>query len=116
MIERRNHPRVKVSHPALYVGESYHTPRVATTVDLSLGGARIETPYSLIPGERLQISIAVHPQVIQCRGTVVRSLELTGERRRGGARYEAGVRFEEMSLHDRHHLSRHITRIMEPWN
>lgn len=116
MIEKRSHPRVKASHPALYLTDNYERPRVATTVDLSMGGTKIETPYSLIPGERLQISIAIHPQVIKCRGTVVHTVELTGERLKAGALYEAGVQFEEMSMHDRLYLGEHISHVMEPWN
>jgi hypothetical protein len=111
MIERRRHPRVKLSHTALYFSDTYPTPRVAKTVDLSLGGTRIETtPYGLIPGEDLELSIVIHPEVIKCRGKVIHILKLPGERQ------QAGVRFESMSKHDSLYLGEHISSIIEQQN
>lgn len=106
--ERRSHPRVKVSHPTLYFSNISSRPTVATTVDLSTGGTRIETFDSLISGERLQISIAIRPQVIRCRATVVHILRLPN-----GRRFEAGIRFDDMSLEDRSYLRKHLSSAME---
>ena len=116
MIERRSHPRVRVSHPVLYFTDIFPKPRVATTIDLSMGGTRIETPYSLISGENLEISIAIHPQVIKSRSQVVHILPLPGERMFAGTRFEAGLRFEEMSTQDRTFLEEYISRVMEQDN
>jgi hypothetical protein len=116
MIERRSHPRVKVSHPALFLSDMVPRPRVATTVDLSMGGTRIETPYNLIFGEGLQISIAIHPQTIKCKGRVVHISPVWGERQKTGARFEAGVQFEAMSKHDRLYLGQYISHVMEQRN
>ncbi len=107
MAERRNHPRVKVSHPVLYFTDSYPRPKVGSTVDLSLGGVRIETPYGLISGERLEISIAIRPQVIRCKGQVVHILWP------GGERLKAGIRFEELSKKDGLYLGEYISNIIE---
>lgn len=107
MIERRRHPRVEVSHPVLYFPDIYPRPRVATTVDLSLGGTRIETPYSLLFGEDLGISIAIYPEVIKCRGKVVHVFQSGDERLR------AGVCFEEMSTQDRQYLGAYLSCVME---
>jgi len=110
MTERRSHRRIEASHILLYVTDVYSTPIVASTLDLSLGGARIETPYSLTKGERLQISLAIHPEVIKFRGQVVYTKWPDGER------LEAGVRFDELSKTERLHLGQHISRIMEQGN
>jgi c-di-GMP-binding flagellar brake protein YcgR len=110
MAERRNHPRVKVSHPVLYFTDSYPRPKVGQTVDLSLGGARIETTHGLISGERLEISIAIRPQVIKCRGQVVHILWP------GGEKLKAGIRFEELSKQDRLYLGEYISYLIEQRN
>ncbi len=106
-MERRTYPRVEASHPVLYSSNTYPRPKVANTVDLSLGGTRIETPYSLIAGETLKLSIAIHPQVIECKGEVVHVLWLNGET------LKAGVRFDELSKLDRLYLRQHISYVME---
>lgn len=116
MIEQRFHPRIRVSHPALYFSHIYPRPRVASTVDLSLGGTRIETPYSLIFGEHLDISIAIRPQVIQCRGRVVHVRTSQGEDSPIGLRFEAGIRFEGMSEQDRLYLTDYLSGMMEEVN
>jgi hypothetical protein len=113
MTERRIHPRVKASHPALYLAHVYPRPRVATTVDLSMGGTRIETPYSLISGEALEISIAIHPQVVKCTGKVVHILDAGGENLTGRRRCEAGIQFEEMSEDDKLYLGDYLARLMK---
>ena len=107
MMERRNHPRVEGSHPALCFSDIYSSPKVATAVDLSMGGTRIETPHTLIMGERLQITIAIHSQVIKCRGEVVHVLESISDRPK------AGIRFEELSRHDKLYLRQYLSYVME---
>ncbi len=107
MRERRSHPRVAISHPVLYLADVYPRPKVARAVDLSLGGTRIETPHSLVAGERLEISIAIYPQVIKCRGKVIHTLQVTGER------LKAGIRFEEMSEQERVYLGEYISSLVK---
>jgi len=113
MREKRNYPRVKVSHPALYFTHVCPRPRVASTVDLSMGGTRIETPYSLFSGEDLEISIAIHPQVIKCTGRVVHIQQVTGKRPEAWHRFEAGLQFEEMSTEDRLYLGEYLSDVMK---
>ena len=98
---------MEVSHPVLYRTDVYPRPKVASTLDLSMGGTRIETPYRLIKGERLEISIAIDPQVIKCRGKVVHIQWSDGER------LKAGIRFKELSSHDRLFLGQYISYVME---
>jgi c-di-GMP-binding flagellar brake protein YcgR len=90
-----------------YFTDIYPRPKVATTVNLSLGGARIETPYGLDPKERLEIAIAIHPQTIKCRAKVV-YIQSPND-----AGLKAGVRFEELSEDDKLHLRQYLSKVME---
>ncbi len=106
-MERRGHPRVSVSHSALYFSDIYPRPRVASTVNLSLGGAKIETPYRLISGEGVEISIAIQRQAIKCKGKVIYVIEST----RG--KTQAGIQFKELSKPDKLYLRQHLFNVME---
>lgn len=105
--ERRSNPRVDVSHPVLYLTNICPSPRLARTIDLSMGGAGIETPHCLVDGQALELSIAIHPRVIYCSGQVVYILL-------GDGKPMAGIRFKNMSQRDRRHLEEHISLLMEP--
>jgi hypothetical protein len=107
MTEKRSYPRVSIDHVVLYTPDIAPRPRVARVIDLSLGGTRIETPYSLTKGEGLEISIAIHPQVIRCRGQVEHIYWPDGER------LKAGIRFEALSKHDLLYLKGYISYVME---
>jgi c-di-GMP-binding flagellar brake protein YcgR len=102
MKERRRHPRFNASYAALFFTDTYTKPKVATLFDLGLGGIRIQTPYSLCSGESLEISFAIHPQIIRCRGRVVHVLWRSIED------VMAGIRFEVLSEQDRLYLEKHI--------
>lgn len=106
-MERRKHHRIEASHPVLYYSDIYPRPKVASTLDISLGGTKIETRYSLMRHEGLDISIAIQPHVIKCRGKVMYVLNSNGERLR------AGVRFDDISSQDSLSLGRYISSIME---
>ena len=105
--ERRNHPRVRASHPVCFFTNSYPRSRLTKIVDLSMGGTAIETPYSLITGQVIELSIAIQPKVIKCTGQVVHILWS------GGERPKAGIRFEKLSKHDRYYLGEYIARLIE---
>lgn len=102
-MERRNHPRVAVSHPIHYHRGTVPRSEVSSTLDLSMGGVGIDTSCRLAMGEILDISIAIPPQVIRCKGRVVHVLRLIGRR------LKAGLRFEEMSRKDRLCLGDYIS-------
>ena len=106
-MERRNSPRLEVSHFVLYFSDIYPRPRVASTLDLSLGGTRIRTSYGLITGERLEISIAIQPQVIKCRGKAIYILAPEN------GSMKAGIKFEELSEHDKLYLRQYLSYVME---
>jgi c-di-GMP-binding flagellar brake protein YcgR len=94
MTERRKYPRIEALQPVLYYSNTYPSPKVASTLDLSLGGARIETRTSIRKREGLDIAIAIQPRVIRCRGKVMYVIDSNGERMR------AGIRFEDLSQDD----------------
>ena len=108
-MERRNYPRSGVSHFVLYFSDIYPRPRVASTLDLSLGGTGIKTSYGygLVRGERLEISIAIPPQAITCRG---KAIYVVGPE---DGRMKAGIEFEELSTHDKLHLKQYLSHGME---
>lgn len=106
-MERRIHARVEVSHPVLYLTDIYPRPKVASTIDLSLGGAKIESLSSLAKEERLRVSIAIQPEVIECRGKVAYVLE------RDNGRIEAGIQFEDLTEPDRLYLRQYLLHVME---
>jgi hypothetical protein len=107
MIERRSTPRVYESHPVLYVTGGNPGKREASTLDLSLEGLRIETPFNLKTGERLEISIAIPHQPIKCEGKVIHVLKLRDEKAK------VGVRFENLPKQDRFHLGKYISYAMK---
>jgi len=106
-MERRTYPRVEVSHTVLYFIDFYPRPTIASTLDLSLGGTKIESLYSLNKDEGLGISIAIRFQVIKSRGKVVYVLE------QEAGKIEAGIQFEEMPEHDRRYLRQYLFQVME---
>ena len=105
-MERRIHPRIEMTCPFLYSTDIYPRPKVASTLDLSMGGARIETQYLLIGGERLEIWIGIRSKVIRCRGHVVHTEWPAGNR------LNAGVQFEEISEEDSVYLGEYISSFM----
>jgi c-di-GMP-binding flagellar brake protein YcgR len=105
--ERRNRPRIRVSHPVVYFTNSYPNSMLALTVDLSTGGAGIETPYSVRMGEKLKISIGISSQLIKCRGRVVHILRSKGEG------LKAGVQFEDLSKKDTLYLTKYVSCVMK---
>ena len=107
MIEKRNDPRVYECHPVLFLTETSPSQREASTLDLSLGGLRIETSYDLKAGERLEICIDVPPQLIKCKGKVIHVLKLRDEKTK------VGVRFENLSNQDRLYLGKYISYTIE---
>lgn len=108
MSDRRVHPRVKALHSVLFLTSVYQIPGLAMTVDLSVGGARIETAYCMIHGQVIKLSLAIHHQAIGCMGEVVHVLL--------GERPIAGIRFEGMSEQNRSYLEAYVSQMREEKN
>jgi len=106
-MERRNHPRVEVSHPVIYLPDVYPRPKIARTVDISMGGTKIESPHSLTQDEGLRVTICTDSEVIKCHGKVV---YVTGV---GDGRVLAGIEFEGLSRGDRIYLGQYLSYVME---
>jgi hypothetical protein len=106
-MERRAHPRVEVSHPVLYRSDFYRSPKIASTIDLSLGGIKIEGLHTLDRDEGLEITIAIRPLVVQCRGRVIHVAQ--GRNNRA----TAGIQFEGMSEKDRAGLRDYLLDVMD---
>jgi len=106
MTERRTHPRIGVAHPVLYESDRYAGPQVCSTMDLSSGGAKLDRPYSLQTGDTIGISIAIPSWIIRCRCRIVYVSSP------GDGSLVAGIRFENVSKRDRHHLCQYISCYM----
>lgn len=106
-MERRNFPRLEASLPVLYFTDGYLSPNVAWTLDLSLGGARIESSNGLTTGDRFWMHIAIDRQTIKCRGKAIYVLVLESEG------MTAGVKFEALSEHDKLHLRQYLAYVTE---
>jgi hypothetical protein len=106
-LERRVHPRVELAGTALYRKDIYPKLTLASILDLSLGGTKIETLYSLTKDDGLEITIGIQSRAIRCRGKVIHvSLPENGK-------VKAGIQFEELPDHHRLYLRQYISYAME---
>lgn len=105
-MERRNDPRVEVSHPVIYFPDVYPRPKIAKTVDLSMGGTKIESQYSLTKDEGLALTICTDSEVVKCRGKVVYVIGSEADK------LHAGIRFEELSKGDELYLRQYLSYII----
>ena len=104
--ERRNYQRVKVAHPVLFLTSIYPIPRLTSTLNLSLGGVKIATPYCLMIGQMIDLTIGITGRVISCKGQVVYVLlDADGPM--------AGVRFEAVPKRDSVCLEEHISSLVD---
>jgi hypothetical protein len=87
--ERRRHPRFALPLALAYTcGETKDTLR---TVDVSLGGTRIQPDRPIPVDERLNLIILLENEAIKPRGKVVRSMQSSNRI------YDVGISFEFMS-------------------
>lgn len=69
--ERRKYPRYDPVPEITYSYGFYNEPIEAKTLELSLGGARIQTELALLVGETLEVNISVEEEEIDVVGKVV---------------------------------------------
>ncbi len=93
--EKRRHQRYFVAAPCVYKENGYH--RVATTVDLSLGGARLSTESAFPLAKTLDIFLLLGSMAAPLKGDVV-YCQKTGV---NSAYFYTGLRFRDLSLADR---------------
>jgi hypothetical protein len=107
-MEQRISRRVRVFRLIYFQSDRYPNDQVASTHDLSAGGAGIESGCSIVPGDVLRISLVIPPQIIRCKAKVVHALRLMAERVR------AGVQFEDISKEDFLFLEGYLSHFMIP--
>ncbi len=106
-MERRRHFRVQALHPILYYKNLSSRPTSGLTINLSLEGIAIETRHPLSKDELIDISITLDSRLMNCSGKVVYVQALKGKR------FQAGIRFKEMSKEDRLYLEKHISYLID---
>jgi hypothetical protein len=99
MIERRVCTRKRVSLTTAYSSDAWPRSRVVSAIDLSPAGVRLETtPYSLSPGEELEISFVLRSRAVKCKGKVIHVQDLSY------GKQAAGIRFEDLSEEDKRYI------------
>jgi hypothetical protein len=100
VLSTRRSPRIAAHHLASYSRTRYGTQvepvvLLARTVDLSAGGAKLETEGPLQTGDRLNLQIAVRNRVIEVTATVVHV------RPQSDSLYATGVEFDRLGDDER---------------
>ena len=97
--EKRASPRIRSLNLASYVPKKDELQEyiisIGRTLDVSEGGAKIETHRKLDRGLQLELEIAVEDQIISARGEVLYSTELAD------GLFGTGIRFTSIAKEDR---------------
>jgi hypothetical protein len=97
--EKRASPRIRSLNLASYVPkkdeQQEYIISIGRTLDVSEGGAKIETHRKLDRGLQLELEIAVEDQIISARGEVLYSTELAD------GLFGTGIRFTAIGKEDR---------------
>jgi len=97
--EKRASPRIRSLNLASYVPkkdeQQEYIISIGRTLDVSEGGAKIETHRKLDRGLQLELEIAVEDQIISARGEVLYSTELAD------GLFGTGIRFTSIAKEDR---------------
>jgi hypothetical protein len=100
--EKRASPRIRSLNLTSYVPKKNEQQEyiisIGRTLDVSEGGAKIETHRKLNRGLQLELEIAVEDQIISAKGEVLYSMELTD------GLFGTGIRFTAIAREDRHLL------------
>ena len=89
--ERRRYPRYDPVPEITYSYGFYNEPINAKTLELSLGGARIQTDLPLLVGETLEVNISVEEEEIDVVGKVVHTHRISDKS------FIVGLSFENVS-------------------
>jgi hypothetical protein len=97
--EKRASPRIRSLNLASYVPKKDERQQyiisIGRTLDVSEGGAKIETHRKLDLGVQLELEIAVENQIISAKGEVLYSTDL------GHGLFGTGIRFTSIAEEDR---------------
>jgi hypothetical protein len=96
---RKDSIRLKVIYPAIYTrfdnkGGAYDQ-KICQSMNVSLGGMRLQSGFLLDPGEMLDISIALGENLVTFRGKVI---YVTPSEDQG---FEFGISIEDIDNQDR---------------
>jgi hypothetical protein len=110
--DRRASIRLKVEHPALCtrfdnVGRQ-RDPRISRSINVSLGGARFHSSFSVNTGELLDITMALEDNLVTFKAEVI---YVTPSKDQG---FEFGVCFIESKHQDRIALNQFIYHFQGP--
>ena len=105
MADRRKYRRFPASH---HVRFKYNgRTRTSNTLDLSIGGARIETVFPMRVGEVIEVSIVIGGNTISPMSRVVHGREFPQ------LRYKSGFNFESLEQDDQDYLAQYLARLKE---
>ena len=97
--EKRASPRIRSLNLASYVPrkdeQQEYIISIGRTLDVSEGGAKIETHRKLARGVQLELEIAVEDKIISAKGEVLYSTDL------GHGLFGIGIRFTSISEEDK---------------
>ena len=97
--EKRRSPRIRSLNLTSYVPkkdeQQEYIISIGRTLDVSEGGAKIETHRKLARGVQLELEIAVEDQIISAKGEVLYSTDL------GHGLFGIGIRFTSISEEDK---------------
>lgn len=104
--DRRESVRLRMDYPALYTrfdtqGRAYDQ-KTSRSMNVSLGGVRLQTSFPVSQGEVLDISIALGDNLVAFRGKVI---YVTSPRNQS---FELGVSITDMEPQDKITLTRFI--------
>jgi hypothetical protein len=102
--ERRKAPRFNVHHPVRFKRKDRR--KDCRSIDISLGGIKIETDGHVLPDDVLELTLLVRESMIKAKGKVVYVEELPD------GNFHAGIVFEEMSDEGRDALTGYFSEIM----
>lgn len=101
--ERRASPRVAAFHIAGMERARLRPGRMAHIVDLSAGGALIETDWRLLPGMRVELQLGEPVPLFRVVGRILRChvalLDRERVRYRGALMFEEQLSFGEVATH-----------------
>jgi len=110
--ERRRLPRVRRCHLtafSLYDSNGYlKTQSLARTLDISMGGALLETVEPMAPGDRIVLDMQVGDRILPLQGTVVHVDSLPNNH------YRVGVCFQQVAAEVIAEIKRDLDALPSP--
>jgi diguanylate cyclase (GGDEF)-like protein len=103
--EKRKFPRYYSSTPLIYKNKKGH--EAIKTVNISQGGIKVSSPFSINPYENLDIILVLENKAFECRGQVVYSQKGNGHL----SHYYAGIEFTKMSLDNKMILKKYLASL-----